>query len=71
VVAETTPSRLGVLYLEENGLDPLTEHYFNVPAYSEASLLYAQGHLFAAYAEEPELDDLPNRIMALRLSCRR
>lgn len=38
-------------------------------AYSKPSLLYAHGHLYVAFVEQPPLEDAPNRVLAYRLSC--
>lgn len=68
VVAETTAQGLRIARLNGAGavLQELQENMF---PYSQASLLFARGHLYVAYAESPSLSGAENRVVVARFSC--
>jgi hypothetical protein len=68
VVAESTALGLRVEQLDETGAVVL-EWQLDVPIYSRASLLFAQGHLYVAYTEPPAQNGGENRVMVGRFSC--
>jgi len=70
VVAETTAQGLRIARLDGTGA-VLQELQENLSPYSQASLLFARGHLYVAYAESPSLSGGENRVVVARFSCAR
>jgi hypothetical protein len=71
VLAIATAQGLRVEQLDGSGAI-VTQWLLDVPIYQRtASLLFAHGRLYVAFAEPPPLDGRPNRVMALRFGCAR
>lgn len=70
VVALTTAMGLRIEQLDGAGR-VVRESLEPLPIYSQASLLFAHGHLYVAYAEPPALSGGENRVAVARFSCAR
>ena len=70
VVATTSAQGLRIEQLDAAG-KIVRESLEPLPIYSQASLLFAHGHLYVAYAEPPARSGGENRVAVARFSCAR